>query len=103
LGEPATSAGAGDAPAAGTKPPALTTETRDALWRYAGLERSRDGLRRLVEDPYPLARLIARCALAREESRGAHLRTDFPNSRPELDGVHVTLSADCEPDLVVWK
>jgi L-aspartate oxidase len=103
LGEPATTTAARDAPAAGTKPPALTDETRAALWRYAGLERSRDGLRRLVEDPYPLARLIARCALAREESRGAHLRTDFPEPRPELDGVHVTLSADREPDLVVWK
>jgi L-aspartate oxidase len=28
--------------------------------------------------------LIARCALAREESRGAHCRTDFPDKRPEF-------------------
>jgi L-aspartate oxidase len=103
LGEPAATAAANDAPAAGTKPPPLTAETRAALWRYAGLERSGDGLRRLVDDPYPLARLIARCALAREESRGAHLRTDFPERRPELNGVHVTLSADREPQLVSWK
>jgi L-aspartate oxidase len=103
LGEPAATAAANDAPAAGIKPPPLTAETRAALWRDAGLERSGDGLRRLVDDPYPLARLIARCALAREESRGAHLRTDFPERRPELNGVHVTLSADREPQLVSWK
>jgi L-aspartate oxidase len=28
--------------------------------------------------------LIARCALARRESRGAHYRTDFPGQRPEF-------------------
>ncbi len=103
LGEPAVTAAANHAPVVAARPPALTAETRAALWRYAGLERSGDGLRLLVGDPYPLARLIARCALAREESRGAHLRTDFPERRPDLDEVHVTLSANHEPQLVPWK
>ncbi len=32
-----------------------------------------------------VASLIASCALAREESRGAHYRTDFPEKRPEFE------------------
>jgi len=31
-----------------------------------------------------VVRLIARCAVAREESRGAHFRTDYPKIRPEF-------------------
>jgi len=33
---------------------------------------------------YTLTKLIARCALAREESRGGHYRTDFPEKRDEF-------------------
>jgi L-aspartate oxidase len=33
---------------------------------------------------HAVAHLIAQCALWREESRGAHYRTDFPVSRPEF-------------------
>src|SRR5439155_20079218 len=43
--------------------PVATETTRAALWRHAGIERSREGLESLLEDPHPLARLIARCAL----------------------------------------
>ena len=47
------------------------------------------GLRRLLENPHPLVRAIARCALTRAESRGAHQRLDFPERDPALDGHHV--------------
>ena len=72
--------------AAGRRPRARPTrprrETRAALWRHAGLERDAEGLRTLLDDPHPLARLIARCALLREESRGAHQRARLPAARP---------------------
>jgi L-aspartate oxidase len=86
-----------DAPSA-----AIPAASRTALWRYAGLERSGEGLRTLVSDPHPLVRLIAHSALSREESRGAHQRTDFPDRNPALDGVHVTLARGGEPALSRW-
>jgi L-aspartate oxidase len=72
-------------------PPAATPSTRSALWRDAGIVRSREGLTRLLEDPHPLARLIARCALARTESRGAHRRSDHPVRDPSFDHRHAVL------------
>jgi L-aspartate oxidase len=66
----------------GTSPIArVNRETRTALWRHAGIERSAEGLRGLLADGHPLARLIARAAMEREESRGTHARVD----RLELD------------------
>ena len=62
-------------------PPIAERSTREALWREAGIVRTEEGLQRLLADPHPLARLIARCALARTESRGAHLRADHPRAR----------------------
>jgi L-aspartate oxidase len=71
------------------------------MWNLVGLERDADGLRAALaqlgswtvdgdsvadlEDRnlLELARLVATAALAREESRGAHDRTDFPETRPE--------------------
>jgi L-aspartate oxidase len=71
-------------------PPLIQPEeqTRMALWRCAGIERDADGLRKLLDDPYPLARLVGACALARAESRGAHSRLDFPDTDAALNGRH---------------
>ena len=44
-------------------------ETREAVWRHAGPQRNGSSLEPLLDDPYPLARLIARAALERRESR----------------------------------
>lgn len=56
----------------------VTPELRAAMWRDAGLVRDEAGLEQLAQSPHTLARLIARSALARRESRGGHFRTDFP-------------------------
>jgi L-aspartate oxidase len=81
----------------------ISEGSRAALWRHAGLERSGDGLRGLLVDEHPLVRVIARSALAREESRGAHQRSDFPRRDPALDGRHVTLNGPGEPSLATWS
>jgi succinate dehydrogenase/fumarate reductase flavoprotein subunit len=50
-----------------------------------------------------LARLIARCALERGESRGVHRRSDRPARDPALDGCHVTVGADDELAWETWE
>jgi L-aspartate oxidase len=91
IGEEATGAPP-DPPSWRFKPP--PAETRDAVWELAGPLRSTEGLERLLTDPYPLARLIARFALEREESRGSHRRLEFPEPDPDLDGKHLLCGGD---------
>jgi len=71
-------------------PAAALAELRQAMSRDAGVVRDADGLSRLVcridaleaahgrSAALVAARLIAACALARRESRGAHFRADAP-------------------------
>ena len=71
---------------------------RDALWQYAGISRTAEGLRECmsllddIESRLPAgateelnmveaARLIAEAALLRQESRGGHYRSDFPAAK----------------------
>jgi L-aspartate oxidase len=73
-----------------------------ALWRDAGLIRNENGLRRLLDAPNELVRLIARSALARTESRGVHFREDFPAADRALAG-HFVIRPNGEPVLERWS
>jgi L-aspartate oxidase len=86
-----------------SSPPAAERATREALWRDAGVERTAEQLERLSEDAHPLVRMVARCALARAESRGAHQRRDYPNTDPALDHRHVVLDADGAASWQHWS
>ena len=85
----------------------------DLMWRRAGLFRTREGLTEAVDmledvavpdgstaascrdrNLVTIARLIARAALRREESRGGHFRQDFPNRDDIHWKVHFTDCAD---------
>jgi L-aspartate oxidase len=94
-------------------PPAISNAVRDLMWRAAGLFRTGAQLQEAVnrlergsrgDHPPPevgdaaswrerhlltVARLIARAALRREESRGGHFRADFPQRDDRRWKVHV--------------
>jgi L-aspartate oxidase len=101
-----------ESPAAGDLKPTLASEspslTREALqslmWEQVGIVRSAESLQRAaaglaawqptapaatdrpsqeLADLLTCSRLVAEAALRREESRGAHYRTDFPEPREE--------------------
>jgi L-aspartate oxidase len=95
-------------PVAPENPPAAepiaapSQETRDHLWRHAGLTRDAEGLAALATDPHPLAQLVAACATLRQESRGAHVRSDFPETDPALDGHHAVVCNGGAPEFERW-
>jgi L-aspartate oxidase len=98
-------------PGAGREAARLDERLREAMWDGAGLVRSASGLREsraLAESIRAgcegdgsvaaaglraralTARLVCDSALAREESRGSHLRDDFPDSEDRGLGIWVT-------------
>jgi L-aspartate oxidase len=81
-------------------PPKAEAATREALWSKAGIVRTQAGLSELLADPHPLAREIARCALARTESRGAHLRAEYPERDATFDLRHVLVARE-QP--IAWE
>jgi L-aspartate oxidase len=81
----------------------VTPDLREALWEDAGLIRNAEGLARLTGSPHLLASLVARSALAREESRGGHFRSDFLGENAELDGRHTVIRPGGEPELESWS
>ncbi|WP_298226440.1 L-aspartate oxidase [Gryllotalpicola sp.] len=85
------------APAVGSSGRLARHELQRLMWRQVGLQRSGEGLRQAasvldgatganLEDRNLLdvARVVVAAALAREESRGAHYRSDFPVARAEF-------------------
>ena len=90
------------APVRGGGTPFAREQLQELMWRQVGLERSAAGLRSAAatldgwqaagdsvaagEDAnlLDLARLMVGAALRREESRGAHDRTDFPGAREQF-------------------
>ena len=104
-------------PAGDRQAPVTESDVRALMWHSVGLFREREGLRRAMAvldeadrrlqgqldagqvvdregwryaSVVTVARLIARAALRREESRGAHFRTDFPAHDDQNWKVHVS-------------
>lgn len=95
---------------------AVLQQIQDLMWRDVGIVRDAAGLRRAiseleqlapkivhaqdrraheVQNVHQVALLIARSALAREESRGAHYRTDFPAHDDGKFLKHSIVKGDC--------
>jgi L-aspartate oxidase len=92
------------------------SQVRQIAWEYCGISRDAAGLKQAksmlessehqavthatrehyeLRNIHAVALLIARCGLAREESRGGHYRTDFPETRPEFQKhSHVTRASE---------
>jgi succinate dehydrogenase/fumarate reductase flavoprotein subunit len=47
--------------------------------------------------------MIGAACMAREESRGAHQRTDHPETAPDLDCTHTLVGRDAAPHFERWQ
>jgi L-aspartate oxidase len=77
--------------------------TRELLWENAGIERTKAKLEKLSASTNPLVRLIGANSLAREETRGAHHRRDFPEIDPAMDFQHFVVGSDDVPAAKRWE
>ncbi len=103
MGEESRKRGGGAPPAPYVLKDITESELRALTWRRAGLLRCAEGLNEVLAELvrpgrearpprcraeaelrnlHVVAELIVRCALAREESRGAHQRRDYPSHWP---------------------
>ena len=83
-------------------PPGVSQTLRNAMTQYCGVRRKASGLNHLIDlidqlihqvgraNPLIASRVIACAALAREESRGGHFRTDFPETKTDARSSYIT-------------
>jgi L-aspartate oxidase len=98
-------------PPAGEIAAAVCKRVKRLMWERVGIGRNAVNLKRALREFEQISKarlstasrnfvtvatLIARGALWREESRGAHLRTDFPERNDELFHVHTIQKRDSE-------
>jgi L-aspartate oxidase len=93
--------------------PDLLRKVQLVMWKAAGIirdeESMKDGLKVLnqLQQVYPqssavcTARLILKAALSRQESRGAHFRSDFPHLDPKRNGADTIQSIKTKNSLFV--
>ena len=83
-------------------PPLPTRETREALWRLAGLERDAEGLTELLGRPVSAGPLDRRGLPGPRGEPGRPPAPRPPSDRPRLDGRHAVVRADEEATFELW-